>query len=63
MDRCNDKVLRGTLKNYIIQDVRNINKKKSNMQLNSVEKFLHLIIFYKILPNIAKLSIGFDAGF
>lgn len=34
--RCSDKVLRETLKNYIIRDIKNINMKSKNVSLNSV---------------------------
>ena len=34
--RCSDKVLRETLKNYIIHDIKNINMKSKNVSLNSV---------------------------
>ena len=34
--RCDDKLLRKTLYNYIVQDIKNINAKHKNAKLNTV---------------------------
>ena len=34
--RCQDKLLRNTLYNYIIQDIKNINSKNKSVKLNVV---------------------------
>jgi uncharacterized membrane protein YbaN (DUF454 family) len=34
--RCQDKLLRKTLYNYIVQDIKNVNQKHRNMKLNVV---------------------------
>ena len=41
--RCQDKLLRKTLYNYIVQDIKNVNKKHKNMKLNSVSQFFKLV--------------------
>ncbi|ESO12842.1 hypothetical protein HELRODRAFT_93501 [Helobdella robusta] len=43
--RCPDKVLRSTLRNYIVQDIKNINKKGKNVQLNSaLQNYMYIML-------------------
>ena len=45
--RCQDKVLRKTLYNYIVQDIKNVNQRHKNMKLNTVS-----ILCIPIFPTI-----------
>ncbi|ELT88157.1 hypothetical protein CAPTEDRAFT_6413 [Capitella teleta] len=45
MFRCQDKVLRKTLYNYIVQDIKNVNQKHRNMKLNvTLQNFMFTML-------------------
>ena len=44
--RCQDKLLRKTLYNYIIQDIKNVNSKHKDTKLNTVSLCFHVVFAY-----------------
>ena len=44
--RCQDKLLRKTLYNYIIQDIKNVNSKHKETKLNTVSLCFHVVFAY-----------------
>ncbi|XP_046369373.2 protein SDA1 homolog [Haliotis rufescens] len=55
--RCQDKLLRKTLYKYIVTDIKNVNSKRKNMQLNStLQSFMYTMLTDKS-PVAAKMSL------
>lgn len=53
---CPDKVLRKMMYNYVVQDIKNVNTRQKNVQLNKVSSHIKVMLYFFIADEVSEVS-------